>query len=667
MPGQREQNTTLTMRQYEIGENRIDAYFDAAGRLVFVLDNTKNDIKQNVLLVIDAHDGRKWDDILVNDWGVDLETIRPKQNNKYQKLDIEYTGLDVYGELVRAYDADENLSDAVRALVAFRNASVRRSATERLNAAVVAADTARETIARTNDTVTETRARLRGLRAKLSEQKKSIGREPTKQSASKILRTEAQIDAVNEKIRRANRRLDNAQRRMLAADDDAARAREILARLPADNGGTDDLPIIAPTNDLMTITDAPTPAPISETTQTYEPKAEQMADEEVKPLFDKDPEILDEEIAFKPIEFDAPTLSSDNAPRPTLDALPETQQPDTVDVDIDVAPLSFTPPVSPHAAPEPIPERTVSPEPAPSVQSPMLDSLKSVDSAATPTPQPSPVATPAPMPTGVRPVSPMTGAAPIANANDGGQKQNLMYYVMLGLLIVLSIFTLWLYQQRNGDTVPDLAATVSEPVAVVAPVAKTEPVAATSENPFIDDTTDTAVEPVVPVVNTVVDTVTVTEPVAVMEPEPVVVTEPEPITAQPEPEPVPVTPPVPTDTDAVDVTDVVPEPVQQVIAEPTPAPVAETPEPVRAVASDADVIASKPSYNVSQQEKMFVASPSYDTDVVAEYDDVETPVCDDGRAPDKYGCCTGEVYSDLGDGVTACCVVGGDECFPPLN
>ncbi|HBP26656.1 MAG TPA: hypothetical protein DD611_01565, partial [Alphaproteobacteria bacterium] len=236
MPSKRDDITsTITPRQYQIGENRLIAYFDNTGRLVFVLDETVNDTKPNALLVIDSDDGRKWDDILVNDWHVDLETVRPKKDNKYQKLDIEYTGLDIYAELLRAYDNDENLSDAVRRLGAFRNASVRRSATERLDAAHAAADTARDTIERTNATIGELQSRVRELRAKLSQQRKSIGREPTKQSASKILRTEAQIDATTEKLNRAKRRLTNAQRRLVVADDDARAARDILMRVPNDD------------------------------------------------------------------------------------------------------------------------------------------------------------------------------------------------------------------------------------------------------------------------------------------------------------------------------------------------------------------------------------------------------------------------------------------------
>ncbi len=679
MPSKRDDITsTITPRQYQIGENRLIAYFDNTGRLVFVLDETVNDTKPNALLVIDSDDGRKWDDILVNDWHVDLETVRPKKDNKYQKLDIEYTGLDIYAELLRAYDNDENLSDAVRRLGAFRNASVRRSATERLDAAHAAADTARDTIERTNATIGELQSRVRELRAKLSQQRKSIGREPTKQSASKILRTEAQIDATTEKLNRAKRRLTNAQRRLVVADDDARAARDILMRVPNDDVETS----------YAVATPQPTDLTITTTEQQIEPKAEQMADEEVKPLFDKDPEILDEEIAFKPIEFGSP------ASAPVQDTTPQFDAPTFATEDVtDVAPLSFTPPVSPHIhdadnAPQQVPLRDDTPSVSEPVNAPMLDSLKPAaadapqpmarpaampqqpvaDVAAPVSPvRPAPVATP-----NVRPVSPITGVAPVAvDGNDGrSQKPNLMYYIMLVLLIAMSIFTLWLYQQRNGDSVPDLTASVSTATTTTADTAKTEP-DANAASPFISESDIVAAQQV-----------TVKEPVAEQP-------APAPVVAQPEPEPVPVTVSEPEPVDVAPAVEPEPEPVPvtpvasepETVVVPTVPTVTPVAEPERVIASEEEVIASKPAYSVSQQEKMFVASPDYDTETVIKYDDVyddavadeadtdtgDTPICEDGKAPDVYGCCTGEVYSDMGDGTSACCVIGGDECFPPLN
>ncbi len=671
MSSKRENITsTITSRQYQIGENRLVAYFDNTGRLVFVLDETTSDIKPNALLVIDSDDGRKWDDILVNDWNIDLETVRPKKDNKYQKLDIEYTGLDIYAELLRAHDNDENLSDALRRLGAFRNAAVRRSATERLDAATATADMARDTIERTNTTISELQSRVRELRAKLSQQRKSIGREPTKQSASKILRTEAQIDATTEKLNRAKRRLTNAQRRLVVADDDARAARDILVRVPNDDVASVEHAITTPQPTNLTIT----------TEQQIEPKAEQMADEEVKPLFDKDPEILDEEIAFKPIEFGS------SATTPVPDAAPKFDAPTFAEEDAtSVAPLSFVPPVSPHMhdadnAPQQMPLRDDTPRVSEPVSAPMLDSLQpAAMDVAQPVvnpavmPQQAPVAA-APVPpahpaatSNVRPVSPITGVAPVAVDENGGrsQKPNLMYYIMLLLLIVMSIFTLWLYQQRSGDSVPDLTASVPVATSTTTDTTKTES-DTTATSPFISESEIVTAQQVA-----------VKEPVAEQ-------VAPAPVVSQPEPEPVPVTPSEPEPVPVAPVSEPEPEPVPvtPVVSEPEPVVVPSVPtiipttEPERVIASEEEVIASKPAYSVSQQEKMFVASPNYDTETIIKYDDVyadadkdtaDTPVCEDGKSPDAYGCCTGEVYSDMGDGTSACCVIGGDECFPPLN
>ncbi|MCQ2581694.1 MAG: hypothetical protein MJ170_01795 [Alphaproteobacteria bacterium] len=45
-----------------------------------------------------------------------------------------------------------------------------------------------------------------------------------------------------------------------------------------------------------------------------------------------------------------------------------------------------------------------------------------------------------------------------------------------------------------------------------------------------------------------------------------------------------------------------------------------------------------------------------------------TPVitCEDGKLPDINGCCTGEVYTDMGDQGFNCCPTSGGDCFPPI-
>ncbi|MEE1111002.1 MAG: hypothetical protein UIH99_02190, partial [Alphaproteobacteria bacterium] len=64
----------------------------------------------------------------------------------------------------------------------------------------------------------------------------------------------------------------------------------------------------------------------------------------------------------------------------------------------------------------------------------------------------------------------------------------------------------------------------------------------------------------------------------------------------------------------------------------------------------------KPVYNVSQQEKMFVAAPDYETD---------DKVCADGNMPDADGCCSGESLTEV-NGEFVCCADGTDQCFPPI-
>ena len=40
--------------------------------------------------------------------------------------------------------------------------------------------------------------------------------------------------------------------------------------------------------------------------------------------------------------------------------------------------------------------------------------------------------------------------------------------------------------------------------------------------------------------------------------------------------------------------------------------------------------------------------------------------CEDGLAPDANGCCTGEIYTDMGEQGFNCCPQTGGDCFPPI-
>lgn len=53
--------------------------------------------------------------------------------------------------------------------------------------------------------------------------------------------------------------------------------------------------------------------------------------------------------------------------------------------------------------------------------------------------------------------------------------------------------------------------------------------------------------------------------------------------------------------------------------------------------------------------------------VTQELENLDAGLCNDGSKPNQFGCCSGEVYKDLGDFVYACCPKTGGDCFPPIR
>ncbi|HNY25332.1 MAG TPA: hypothetical protein PKJ33_02175 [Alphaproteobacteria bacterium] len=535
--------TKLSPKDFSISGNDFTAYYDGAEKLVFVLDKTFDDRKPNVLLIINPIGDRKWDDILANDFGVDLETIRPKVDNKYQKLDIEYSGLAVYDKLINDYKKSADLTFALEDLSDFRNSSIKRAAADRLAASTEIIKKTRETISKTGETMRELQSRLKKLRDKLSKQKKQVGKEPTKQSAAKILKTESQIDATNAKLKRAMKRLKNAQRRMAVAEEDAEIARRILDKKDETR----------------------------KEIKKEEPKAQEMS-EEVKPLFDQDPKIMDQGIAFKPIDFSFTQKPLEQpALAPVIHTEPIVVKP--VVAEIPSAPLSFVPPtIGQTLSPEPviIPEQPK--------QVPVLETI-------TPIPTPQPV---------VRPISPISGPEQIMIEHH--KRPNALYYVLLVVLIVLSVFTLWMYQKRTVDTVPDLAKqSVQESISEQPKAVEEAPVVvqeANVESPFIQAEK--------------------AAPAEVAEPAPVEVEQP--VVTEPQPAPA-----VINETAEASAPEVVIEP-QQAPELPIqsddsgntmpPALPAEEPQQMMQPASAPEMGPRKPTYDVSG-ERRFVADENY--------------------------------------------------------
>ena len=473
---------SLTMRSYDIDGNSIDAFYDADDDLVFVLDNTINQSKPNVLLVINPMGDKKWDEILAVEYDVDLETIRPKQDNKYQKLDIEYSGLSVYENLINAYVAGDDLAEHLNQLNILRDSAARHSAMTRLNAANDTISKTNVTIVKTKETIVRLQERIKTLRAKLSTQKKEIGKVPTKQSASKILKLEAQIEATTEKLKRAKKRLDSAQKRLEVATVDAELASDLLNQPALDIKQSSKPVMVAPKYEVQKIEDDEDDESadvykddfddIEDDQDTYidEEDDDVNADSDVKPLFDKDPNILNEDIAFKPISLDAPALSnlSTNAPEPIFNQEHITEASPVIEEDVP----AFIPTNAPEQKPvldsfTPLQDNSytdVAEDPKPVLES--MAPVEQFESIKEPTmEQPiniQPVVNTEPR--NEQPVMPVPPIVPVntAVATNSRSKPSFVYYLLLVILIALSVFTLWLYQKQMGTGEPMLAAAVTE-------------------------------------------------------------------------------------------------------------------------------------------------------------------------------------------------------------
>lgn len=46
---------------------------------------------------------------------------------------------------------------------------------------------------------------------------------------------------------------------------------------------------------------------------------------------------------------------------------------------------------------------------------------------------------------------------------------------------------------------------------------------------------------------------------------------------------------------------------------------------------------------------------------------IEAGLCADGSKPNRFGCCEGETFKDMGNLVFACCPDDGGDCYPPIT
>ena len=529
----------LTMRAFDIDGNKINAFYDAEDNLVFVLDNTINAQKPNVLLVIDSQGDKKWDEILTSDYDVDLETIRPKVDNKYQKLDIEYSGLPVYENLINAYNAGGDLSEQLNRLAVLRDSATRHSAMMRLNVANETISKTNTTIVKTKETIVRLEARIKTLRSNLSSEKKKIGKVNTKQSASKILKLESQIEATNEKLKRAKKRLDSAQKRLEIATVDAELASALLNQPAIEiKESMKSKPVmVAPKYPVQKTDGKEEPNSFDDEEDIADEEFDEVIESDVKPLFSEDPQILNDNIAFKPIEFNTPVFQDikqevaapvvesvpvaekepDLESRPVLESfkpievpafVPEqiTEEKSEITESVEERPVLETiVPVSQELNVEPVEQPVITEEKTEITEEhPVLDTIVPVpqDFDIEPTEQLKTEESTDVTETSTEPVAPVEPITPIINTfqtpvevKSEHSKPGFIYYVLLLILICLSVFTLWLYQRNmTTDTAPVLTASAPE-TTVMQPKQKTmeqvaKPDVDKTEPVFLDEETE---------------------------------------------------------------------------------------------------------------------------------------------------------------------------------
>lgn len=101
-------------------------------------------------------------------------------------------------------------------------------------------------------------------------------------------------------------------------------------------------------------------------------------------------------------------------------------------------------------------------------------------------------------------------------------------------------------------------------------------------------------------------------------------------------------------------------------------PQQKTDEEVVEEASEED-LTQVPEEDVTQpevevEEVVVDAGPTEDEILAMELANLDAGLCVDGTKPNKFGCCEGELFKDLGNAVFACCPKEGDgECFPPIK
>jgi hypothetical protein len=316
----------ITKQDFSAGGINFSAWVLPGGKVAFVVDDTHDDIIPDSMLVLEPdplNPDRKWDDILRGNFDVDPEEVRPRIDNKYQKLDILYEGLEQYQIAVDEIISHRKASSgAVSNLKNIRLAAAVQHGSKRLadNRAILAKVS--KTLNVSEETGAKVKGRIKELKTRLIDQRASVGREPTKAAAAKILKTQSMIESAEEKAKRNNARTRRTLKKISAAEAEIESALARLRMLEGLGADVGDLDAIGnETNHPGGF--ATTPPPLAGNYEDDEPEEEtsyaetdeensyipddeeEVEESNIAPLLADDPNIIDEGRAFRQVELDA--------------------------------------------------------------------------------------------------------------------------------------------------------------------------------------------------------------------------------------------------------------------------------------------------------------------------------------------------------------------------
>jgi len=186
--------------------------------LLFVIDNTKNEITPNTRLVLEEEQNQKWDEILKERFKINPESIRPKDGHLYQPLDIEYENLHLYKNYL------ENLNDdfLAKKIVLNREKQALKHCisrldkeTETLHKSQATVMSSRKSVNDFSEKLKRSQARQKALEKKKKENPKSVKPEQENKVFNQIEKNNEDVKSRKKRLRRAEKRVEKSKEKIV--------------------------------------------------------------------------------------------------------------------------------------------------------------------------------------------------------------------------------------------------------------------------------------------------------------------------------------------------------------------------------------------------------------------------------------------------------------------